>query len=242
MLQKSTGIVLHTLKYSDDKNIVTIFTRKFGRMSFVVYRSKRKNSACRSAYLQPLSILSVNTENKANKDLQYLKEVGIDKPFKSIFFHYEKNSIAFFIAELLNKTIRQTGEDTLLYDFLEDSILTLDNCEKGLANFHLVFLIKLSKYLGFEPNIDTKTKDRTYFDLQNGVFVNEKPMHKKFLTADFSQIFFELNKVNYDDMDKLTLGREKRNELLDILIDYYRIHLSDFKEMQSLEVLHELFC
>jgi DNA repair protein RecO (recombination protein O) len=239
MLQKTRGIVLHTLKYTDSKNIMTVFTRAFGRVSYVVYRTNKKKSACRPAYLQPLSVLSINAENRLNRDLQHFKEIGIEKPFKEICFHYEKNSIAFFIAELLNKTIRQTGEDVLLYDFLENAVFSLDACARGLANFHLVFLIKLSKYLGFEPNADIENFH--YFDLQNGVFVFEKPPHNNYLPEDMARLLFDLMQTDVEQTDKLCLNKEKRNRILDALIDYYRIHLPDFGKMQSVEVLHELF-
>jgi DNA repair protein RecO (recombination protein O) len=239
MLQKTQGIVLHTLKYTDSKNIVTVFTRLSGRMSYVVYRSNGKKSACRSAHLQPLSVLSVSAENRSNRDLQYLKEISIAKPFREIYFHYEKNAVAFFIAELLNKTIRQTGEDVRLYDFLENAVFSLDECGKGLANFHLIFLIKLSKYLGIEPNADVE--NFRYFDLQNGIFVFERPPHGNYLSEEMTRLLFDLMRTDVEQTDQLALNREKRNRLLDALMDYYRIHLPDFGKMLSVEVLRELF-
>ena len=50
MLQKTKGIVLHTLKYNDTSIIVDMYTELSGRTSFLVpVRGRRQSSRCFSS-------------------------------------------------------------------------------------------------------------------------------------------------------------------------------------------------
>jgi len=239
MLVKTNGIVLHSLKYSDSASIMTVYTRQFGRVSYMVHGVNKKKSVCRAAFLQALTIVEMDVLHVPGKEIQQIKDMRLAYPFVGIPFHPVKNSLALFISELLFRTLRRTEPDESLYLFLENSIQTLDCCEAGISNFHLIFLIKLSRHLGFEPNQDETTA--TYFDLMNGVFLKQKPLHIHFLTSDMSGDFAALLHCDYSDMHELLLSRQRRVDLLESLIQYYRLHIPDFQGLHSLAVLQSLF-
>jgi len=172
MQSKTSGIILSTIKYSDSATIATVYTEQFGRISYMVYAINKKKSGSRAALLQPLTIVEMEVKHIPGKEIQQIKEMRIGHAFNSIPFSPIKNSIALFIAEILYKSLRQSEPDDNLYNFLENSILQLDMSQDGIHNFHLVFLQKLTRYLGFEPNEEVEGK---YFDLINGVFLTESP-------------------------------------------------------------------
>ena len=236
---KTTGIVLHTLKYSDSAVIVTIYTRQFGRASYMAYGANRKKAVCRSAVLQPLSIVELDAVHTPAKEIQQIKELRTVVPFTEIPFHPVKNSIALFVAELLFRTLRRSEPDEELFRFLDKSIQLLDCCESGIANFHLVFLAKLTRYLGCAPNAENGADN--YFDLQNGIFLQQKPLHVHYLLPERSKDMADLLKTDFHTMDKLALSRQRRTELLESMIEYYRLHIPDFNGLHSLEVLQSLF-
>lgn len=239
MQVKTTGIVLHSIKFSDSATIVTMYTRQFGRVSYMVHGVNKKKSVFRTAYLQPLSILEMDVFHTPGKDIQRIKDIQIGYPFTGIPFDPVKNAVALFISEMLFRTLRQTEPDESVFLFLENSIQQLDCCEDGIANFHLLFLLKLTRYLGFEPNSDEEKT--TYFDLMNGVFKKEKPLHLHFLMPDDSADFAALLHADYSSMQLLIFSRSKRLKLLESMVEYYRLHIPDFHGLHSLEVLQSLF-
>jgi len=239
MQVKTSGIVLHSIKYTDSTSIITVYTRQFGKVTYMVHGVNKKKSVCPAAFLQPLSLIEMDVFHTPGKNIQRLKEIRMEHPFTGIPFNPVKNALALFISEVLFRTLRQTEPDENLYLFLENSILQLDCSEKGLSNFHLVFLLKLTRYLGFEPNQDNVHVN--YFDLMNGVFVNEKPVHTHFILPDVSADFISVLNTDYSNMHNLVFSRARRANLLLSEVEYYQLHIPDFHGLHSLAVLQSLF-
>ena len=236
---KTTGIVLNATKYSDTAIIVAVYTQQFGRSSYMVYGINKKKSAFRPAFLQPLTLVEMDVYHTPGKEIHRIKDIRITSPFKGIPFHPVRNSLALFITEVLSRALQQSEPDEQLFDFLENAIQTLDTCERGLANFHLVFMLKLAHYMGFEPNHEGN--DEKYFDLMNGIFATIKPVHPHFLSAELTALFIQLSSVDFSDMDNVVLSRDLRYKMLESLVEYYKLHLPDFRAVNSLSVLHDLF-
>lgn len=240
MQAKTTGIILHQLKYSDSSNIVSIYTRQFGRTTFMVRGANRKKSACRAALFQPLSVVEMDFSYQPKRDMHHLKEARIIQPFADIPFNPVKSSLAIFLAEVLHKTLKHTEADEHLYCFLEKSVFALDECTDGLGNFHLCFLMQLCEYLGFSPS-DERVDDARFFDLQNGVFEYFQPNHPYFLQKENVEAFKVLTKMNFGTLHTLPLSKARRAELLNAMMDYYKLHLADFQTIKSVEVLQDIW-
>lgn len=239
MQVKTRGIVIGSLKYSDSSVIVTVYTQQFGRISYMIYGATKKKSAFRSSFLQPLTLVDIDAWHLPGKEIQRIKDVRVTIPLIGIPFHPVKNAIALFISELLQKALHLSEPDDTLYSFLENAIQILDYSEYGLANFHLIFMIKLARYLGFEPTINVQSTK--YFDLLNGVFCEFRPAHIHYMSETEANAFYQLAQCNFDDMGNVMLSRDVRFKLIEDLEQYYRLHISDFRGLNSLPILHELF-
>jgi len=239
MQVKTSGIVLHSIKYTDSTTIITVYTRQFGKVSYMVHGINRKKSVNPAAFLQPLSLIEMDVYHIPGKNIQRSKEIRMEHPFTGIPFDPVKNALALFLSEVLYRTLRQTEPDENLYLFLENSILQLDYSESGISNFHLVFLLKLTRYLGFEPNQDDGKVN--YFDLMNGVFLNEKPAHAHFTLPEISADLIRALNADYSTMHNLSFSRARRANLLQSLVEYYQLHIPDFHGLHSLPVLQSLF-
>jgi len=239
MQVKTIGIVLHSTKYNDSSTIINVCTRHFGRAAYMIYGAHKKKSVVRSAFLQPLSIVEMDVSHIPGKNIHHIKDMRMKYTFTGIPFDPVKNSLALFLSEMLFRTLRQTEPDDMMFQFLENSIQQLDCCEVGIANFHLVFLIKLTRYLGFEPN--NEEVNIKHFDLMNGVFLSDKPQHPHFLSAEITEKFNEVLMADFSTMDQIILSRNVRTKLLEGIIDYYRLHIPDFHGVHSLEILQSLF-
>ena len=240
MVEKFEGIVLRTRKYSDGLMIADIYTAQHGRMSFLLPVSHSKRSRVRSVLFQPLSMLSFTASVKMSSALSRISEVFPHSMYSSIPNDVVKSSIALYIAELLTYVLRESEKDEPMFAFLERSFTLFDNIEHGYADFHLVFMVQLLRFLGIYPNLEGFVPG-SYFDMAQGCAAHEHPSHPNFLMPESSVHFVELLQTGYDSMHVLSLNRKLRGEYLATLAAYYRLHIPDFPELKSGDVLRELF-
>jgi DNA repair protein RecO (recombination protein O) len=240
MIQKTRGIVLHHIKYSETSVIATIYTEKFGRQSFLIKGVRSKKATVKANILQPLFLLDLEVYYKPTRDLQSVKEVRNAFVFSAIPYDLRKSSIALFIAEILYKTIREQESNSELFDYLYHTIQMLDLKPDGISNFHLYFLIQLTRYLGFYP-ANNYSETNPYFDLQNGSFVAIKPMHNSYLNPELSEILSNILPFSENQHAEMTINYIQRTNLLDKIIDYYCIHNEGLTNVKSLAVLKDVF-
>ena len=240
MLTKTQAIVLHSLKYGESRLIVDMFTRAFGRQSFIVSIPKTTKGKIKKQFFQPLTLLEIETDLRPKLQLQKLNDVRLLSPFASIPFEPDKLAISLFVAEFLYYALRSEQRNELLYDYLENSIMWLDGQQTNFANFHLVFLLRLTRFLGFYPNLDDY-EDGDYFDLRESEFMRNPPVHRDFLHPEEAQKVQLMMRMDFPTMHLFRMSHDDRNRLLEVSIKYYRLHLPDFPEMKSIEVLQALY-
>ncbi|MBI2280904.1 MAG: DNA repair protein RecO [Bacteroidetes bacterium] len=240
MLHVTKGIVLHYFKYSDNSVIIKIFTEHFGIQSYILKGIHSKKNKAQKAYLQPLSIIEIESSQKENKNLQALKSIKIEFPYQSIPFNVYKSAIAFFIAEFLSKTIKEEETNSHLFDFIISSLLILDELKDSFSNFHLVFMAQLTEHFGFQPQLETY-KPNYYFNLQEGNFVVFQPNHPFYINQTNATLFYHVFNVDMQQLSSLNFTNSQRKEMLAALIDYYSLHVNNLSNLKSKEVLEEFF-
>lgn len=240
--QKTKGIILQCIKYSEAANILCVYTKDNGRESYIVYRSKTKRSSLKNVFMQPLAVVEMEVKRKNNTELHHVTELRPAFSQSGILFSPVKTILSLFLSEVLYRVLRSTDKDPALFSFLENSIQVLDLVESGIANFHLVFLIQLTRYLGYYPNIDSiERMDDLYFDLLSGTFTQIPPSHPHYLESNETVLFQKMMRMTYENMRFFSFSRVERVDILRHIIQYYRLHLPEFPEIQSLEILREVF-
>ncbi|KAA6346141.1 DNA repair protein RecO [termite gut metagenome] len=242
MLQKTTGMVLHTLKYTDALTIVDIYTELCGRASFIVPVSRSKKTGTKPGLFQPLALIEFEADFRpAITSLYRMKEVKSLFPFATIPYNPFKSAISLFLGEFLFCALREEVENRSLFAYLKHSIIRLDEAKKGYANFHLVFLIYLSRFLGLYPNLENY-RQGDYFDMLNGGFTSVRPLqHSFFVHPEEASLLPRFMHINYETMHLFQMKRTERIRCLTVINDYYRLHLPGFPELKSIKVLQELF-
>jgi DNA repair protein RecO (recombination protein O) len=238
MQQKTRGIVLRSLKYGDSGMIATIYTEAFGRMSFIMQGIHGKKSSVKGSLLKQLFLLEMEVDYKPGRELQRVKEMKNISPFGSIPFGIVKSSLALFLAELLEKVLREEESRPDLFEFLFKSIQILDLLEDGISNFHLLFLIQLTRFLGFAP-ANNFSAVNPIFDMVAGNFVQSPPTHPWFLKTCESGILAQIIGMNYQNLSTFKPDQESRNGWLDFILEYYGLHQGNKLNLKSLEVLRE---
>ena len=222
-MDKTQAIVLKYINYTDSSIICYLLTREFGKQTYMVRGIRGKSSKTKINLLQPMSILNIDVKHKPKANIHTLQEFSLADFYKTIPYDIAKSSIALFIAEVINKTLKDGEEDFELFDFVKRYILKLDELTDGFSNFHIIFLIRLTSYLGFYPNVDGNIYSGSEIN-KTLIAITEKVLDNDELLP----ILDELNSTN-------------RNDILDLLLEYYNIHLQTNINIKSLDVLKAVF-
>ena len=236
MLVKTKAIVISSLKFQEKSLIVKCFTLSDGLKSYFVrdaFSSRKSNQ--KIAYFQPFSILEIEAVHKNKGTLENFKEIKLAIPFQTIHNSVTKSTIVLFLSEMMHYSIHEEEENEALFTFLETALLWLDAHDE-MANFHLIFLLEATKYLGFYP--DNTDIDLPYFEMTEGIFTPFNAISS--LSQHETQLFKKLLSLKFES-DLKTFHVIERQLLLKILIDYYSFHLEGFRKPKSLDVLKEVF-
>ena len=236
MLVKTKSIVISSIKYQEKSLIVKCFTLSDGLKSYFVrdaFSSRKSNQ--KIAYFQPFSILEIEAVHKNKGTLENFKEIKLAIPFQTIHNTVTKSTIVLFLSEMMHYSIHEEEENDALFTYLETALLWLDAHDE-IANFHLIFLLEATKYLGFYP--DTADIDLPYFEMTEGIFTPFNAISS--LSEHETQLFKKLLELKFES-DLKTFHVIERQILLKILIDYYSFHLEGFRKPKSLDVLKEVF-
>jgi DNA repair protein RecO (recombination protein O) len=236
MLVKTKAIVISALKFQEKSLIVKCFTLSDGLKSYFVRDafSSRKGSQ-KIAYFQPLTVVEIEAIHKNKGTLEQLKEIKIDSPFQTIHSDIIKSTMTLFLSEMLHHAIHEEEKNEPLFHFLESALNWFDHHDE-ITNFHLVFLLEITKHLGFYPDISDS--QFPFFEMKEGVFSPFNSLSS--LTEHETQLFRKLIDLKFDNNQK-TFHITERQIVLKIIIDYYSLHLDGFKKPKSLEVLKEVF-
>ena len=240
MLVKTEAIVLHAFKYGEARLIVDMFTREAGRLSFAIAIPKTSKGRLKKQYFQPMTLLEVECDLRQRTQLQKLRDARLLTAYTSIPFSPEKLAITLFTAEFLYHALRSEQQDELLFAYICGSMQWLDAAPAGYANFHLTFLMHMSRFLGFYPNLDDYTEG-CIFDLRTATFSFQVPTHRDFLQPDEARMIQLLMRMDFPTMHLFRLSRQERNRIADVLLLYYRLHIPQFPELKSLSVLKDLW-
>ncbi len=232
------AIVLSAFRYGESGHIVQLLTREHGLLACMVKGSRRK-SPLSPVLMQPFSLISAVMDVRPNRQFQFLRESSSLVLLDTIPTDPVKNGIAFFLCETIYRVLRDAPIDEKVFDFVKNSILFLEKTHKGVPNFHLVFLIKFTYFLGFFPNL-SDFHAGVCFDMGNSRFV-DNAVNINTLNVEQTEVFAQLMRMDYENMHVFAMSGAQRSEILEKILTYYRLHLPAFGEVKSFEVLKQLF-
>jgi DNA repair protein RecO (recombination protein O) len=192
----------------------------FGLQSYIVNGVRSSSSRNRIALYQPLTLLELVVYHRPNANINRIKEVRCLHPYQSITTDVRKSAIAIFLNEVLNKTVKDESHAGELCSFLINSLIVLDTIDQHAENFHLLFMVKLSRLLGF------------------GAFNVNEVLGVRIVNEELEQLIQRLLDAGYDE--PLSISNASRREMLDLLIKFYADHIENMGEMRSLHVLKEI--
>ena len=220
MTYKTKGIVLNFIKFKESSIICKIFTESFGLQSYIV-NGVRSSNKTKMSLFQPLTILDLVVYNKSSVNIQRLKEMKIDVIYMTNHTDIKKISVCIFLSELLSKILSNEPNQNQKFNFLYNSFLIYDGLEKNIKNFHIQFLLKLTKFFGFQIS-DSSQITKAY--------LNKKEQND-----------FVMDCISMDYNSKIHSNYSERNDVLNSLIIYFSQSLGVNIKLKSLQVLKEVF-
>jgi len=238
MLVKTKAIVISSLKYGEADLIVKCFTQSSGLKSYLLRNVlKSRKGKLRASLFQPLTHIDIEANHKDKGSLERMREAKVTYHFKSLHTDVVKSSIVLFLSEVLRSSIQEEEENISLFQFLEQATIWLDSSTE-IANFHLLFLLNLTQYLGFYPDITSK--NLAFFNLQEGTF-ESSAIHLYCYNDARISLLKKLLGTNFDTLAQIKLNQNERSAFLQMLLQYYELHLHGFKQPRSLAVLNTIF-
>ena len=237
---KAQGIVLHTIKYGDSSLVAYVLTDAAGRQSYMVQGVRScKGKGNKTALLQPMFLVEFEAVRGGRSHMDRIKEAKLLHPLQHIPFDIRKSTISLFMAEVLYKLVREVEPDSTLFGFVKESVLVLDGLESGISNFHLWFLVQLSRFLGFYPA--NRYAEGDCFDIIEGCFTATQPDHSMIMNRPNSRLLDTMLYHSPDKLGEVALPRTQRADFLASLLLYYGYHLDTINNIQSIKILGELF-
>ena len=234
-VNKTKGIVLRKVDYSETSIVLKVLTPTEGIKSFIFQGAKRKKK--KGNIISPLAILSIEYYQRGDSDLAKISGVEPDILYKTIPFDPYKSSIVFFMNEVLNNTLRENENSEGLYDFLVNILQVLDLSDH-ISNFPIKFLYRLTKYLGFYPH---EVENPVYLDLQECSYTKYEPNHGAYLSKRNSLLLLRFSGMKFDGKNDPEIDLNTRRELVYDILKYYHVVFENFKPIQSLSVLEATF-
>ena len=234
----TSAIVLSKIRYKDNDIIVKLYTKEYGAISFIVKgQQNSKKNKIKFVYFQELTILEIQFNYNSKRDLQYIKDIEIKHNYMSSHSDLVKASVIIFLSEVLSNIIIYQKRETQLYNYIEQSLIWYDT-NKFNPYFHMIFLLELTRYLGFYP--DTLNNNFKYFNLEEGAYEKSKTS-KYSITGDSLNLLNQILGIKFDSNPLPTLNSNDKMEVLNIILVYYKLHNNNFKSIKSLEIIKNIF-
>jgi DNA repair protein RecO (recombination protein O) len=220
MVHKTRGVVFRFTRYGETSIIVNIFTEMFGLQSYIVNGVRSTAARNKIALYQPLTLLELVVYHRPNANINRIKEVRCLHPYQTVTSDVRKSAIALFLNELLNKTVKEESHAADLCTFLINSLVMLDTIDRNAENFHLLFMIRLSRLLGF------------------GAFNVNEVLGVRVVDQETERLLEEMLEGGYEK--PIVISNAKRREILDLLIKFFADHIGTLGDLRSLLVLREV--
>lgn len=240
-MQKTLKILpLRLIAHSDRTSILVAYSRELGRVSFAVASGSGPGASRRRALLMPLNPVEVVASSRGLGELLTFREPRALMPIHVVMSSPERSAVALFMAEVIERVLRHSEPDALMFDFLYEAVVRLNREDTSPANFHLCFMVRLAGMLGLAPDWRDYSPGMV-FDLRDGVFRLSAPLHGQSLGAAQSRVAASIMRMTWDNQSAYRFDRHGRNDVLDLLIEYYSLHLTDLTTLRSPAVLRALF-
>jgi len=233
MNYKSKAITLTYSKQGESSIICKIFTEQQGLQTFIIKGVRSSKSNKKLGLFQALQLVKINATYSEKRGLQYLSEISVDEPIANEKVNMHKNFIAVFIAEITAKVLQENEQNIPLFNFIWNTKRELYLTDNLSDNFVLLFMLNLSKHLGFYPSIDNV--NATYFNLETAEFSNDSLNLNIYLDKEKSTILKSLLQGK-----EVKIEQKIKSELLKDIMQFFHLNHYNLQNITSHLIIESL--
>lgn len=246
MIIKTEGFVLKNSKMGEADSLLTIFTRKLGRISAVAKGARRPKSQL-LAGIQPFCYSEFVLYK--GKNLYQVSQCDPKQIFYKIREDMNKLSYGAYILELVEAVITEGQTNNRLFNLMGKTLSLLIMEDIELHTIIRTFELKLLHYAGFKPQFascvscgDKEGQGYKFSSQQGGLICNkchqEDPTALKISETTIRLANYLLSK-EINEVYKLKINNFLNNELKIILKKYIMEHINKY-HFKSLELVDKL--
>ena len=238
-LKKEAGIIVRSFKYGESSLILDILTAEFGLKSFIIQSVRKQKSRISPTSVQLLASVDIDYYFKEDTELYQLKEIKTNELWISIYSDMRKMSMGMYVAELTKKIVNKYENHEDVYTLLKQVLYKLEHSDHCWS-LHLWYTIQLKSLSGFSL-LRTTLDDDQYYDIRSGQIQLVKPFHGYYFDQNMLAILKEIESMEIEHIELLTIGKQLKNVLLENLLEYFKMHVHNFTEVKSLDILKTVF-
>ena len=234
-------IALRTIKYNDSRSILSAWSAERGYVSFAMPAGKGREAGRRRALTMPLAAFEGVCDVRPDREVMFIRDMKPMTVGMAMISDPAKLAMALFLAEVFEKILRNTQHDEIISLTVFDTVSALNAAgPRGVANFALWTLYRLTVPLGIEPDM-SDWSPRALFDIEGAGWRMSMPVSGAAFGGEEARAVRLLSRLTRDNIERMRLTRDTRRALLDGLLRYYDLHYCKLTPLHSLDVVSELF-
>jgi len=239
-VQQTEAVVLHRIPYRETSLIIHTYSRDVGRIDGIVSGVRKKKSKMPAGMFQPGHFIEMRASALKQGALNRIIDAKPAFIYRNLITDVSKSSISFFVGELLKEVLKTGDGDADLYDWIRTFYKHLDETSTAVSNLPIVFMAELSMFLGIQPSVGFDSYF-PFIDLLSGVGCSERPDHLYYVEGDVAHHFADMVNTELIDCHDILMQKSTRHLVLQAWMDYYRIHIDQFRPLKSVDILKTIF-
>ena len=246
MHTRTEGIVLKEMRFRETSKILTIYSRKYGKIS----------AMARGAY-KPKSQLIANTQPFSyndyylfkGKSFYYINQAEIIDSFYSIRENINRVMYGSYVLELMEVSTLEGETHEKLFLLLKEGLLVLSQLDRDFLKFILAYELKYISFLGYKPSLD-KCVNCGKVDFANigfnielgGIVCNEcrtLSYYTEYIDINMYKAMRALLYTPLNKLDSLKIPKDTLFKLHEIMVKYI-LNKIDRKEFNTLNILKSM--
>ena len=240
MLQKFNGIILRTVNYSESSVICDIYTQELGLNTFIINGVRKKNAKVGTALVRTMSMVAFIAYYKKDAKMNRIKEIRPGYTYLDLPMNVYKGAIGLFMIELIQKSIKESEQNTTLYAFITDVFIKLDQYSSRINNFTLWFLVRFALQLGILTSKLNVQKNEVY-DYSEGILRAVEEGAAYCFSAQNTNVLGRAIQMDFSDFMNQEIDRTDRKKFINSSIQLFHYHLPSLKKLNALDVLMDVF-
>lgn len=242
---RTQAVVLRSLDYGETSQIVTLLTRKIGKIG-VMAKGARRTTSSFGATLQPMAYTQVVFYYKPTRDLQTLSESDHVESFHRLRRDLDSITIGLRIVELVDALTEEEDPQPEVFALTVRALRRLNQTDERAANLWPYVQLRLAERLGIAPAVDRArveaVEDEGLLSRANGgVYPSDAaPEAPRQASRAALRAYAVFARADLDTVMRMELSSSVRREVEALVRDFLRYHVEEAYPDRSEAVIAQL--